>query len=38
VDVVKITEKLCKLKANWCTVSVKCRFVWKFSELYWILQ
>jgi hypothetical protein len=26
-DVTKITDKMCKLKANWITVNFKCRFV-----------
>ena len=30
VDVTKITNTMCKLKANWSNVSVKCRFVWMF--------
>ena len=27
----KLTDTLCKLKANWSTLSVKCRFVWTRS-------
>ena len=32
VDVTKITNTMCKLKANWSTVSVTCRFFLIFSE------
>jgi len=32
VDVTQITNTMCKLKVNRCTVSVKCWFVWIFSE------
>jgi len=34
VDVTKITNKMCKLKATWSNVNVKCWFVWIFSELF----
>jgi len=32
VDVTKITGKMCKLKAKWCTVRFKCRFVWNLKN------
>jgi hypothetical protein len=38
VDVTKVMDKLCKLKAKSDNFILKCRYVKKFSESYWMLQ
>jgi hypothetical protein len=38
VDIIMVTDKLCKLKGNSNNFILKCQFVWKFSKSYKILQ